>query len=261
MEDKVSFKNMKIITSFLVVLAVSLIVVGCKLSPVHIVLNNVTQPAVDKPYSYFVKTIGGSGKYAFSVSAGQLPEGLSLNSATGEISGTITEETDWVTFTITTMDAGVAAKDTTSDSRQIELKSIVTPFNPDQWEPLDDNFDTTANIMAPGDPAQYHTIDVLDDTDIIKIDLRNVPVGAVVKIETYPVSYDTDVYMYLYRNQYTNDPVGYGDDESIGKQAKILYTVGKSEIHYIQISARGTGYMQGLGFGIGEYTVDVQMAQ
>jgi hypothetical protein len=86
-------------------------------------------------------------------------------------------------------------------------------------------------------------------------------VGSMVKIETHPVSYETDTYMYLYRNKYTNDPVGYGDDEGMDKQGAILYTVEKSDIHYIQISARGTGPLQGQGFGIGKYMVDVRKVQ
>lgn len=241
----------------LLAVAVSFMIMGCDYTAVHIVLNNVTQPAVGKPYSYYVKAAGGSGKYDFSLSQGSLPEGLILNEDTGEIHGIISKQTDWITFTVKAVDAGAPSQNVTSDTRQIQLKAIVTPFDPDQWEPSDDGFDTTTNVMRPGDPAQYHTIDVLDDWDIIKIDLTGVAVGTTVKIETYPVTYDTDTYIYLNTNQYTGDPVGYGDNED-GTHARILYTVLKSEIHYLSIYARGTGAMLGSGLGIGEYYVDVQ---
>src|SRR3954452_9102075 len=45
----------------------------------------------DKPgYSQTISTSGGTGAIAYSVSVGSLPDGLSLNSSTGEISGTPT---------------------------------------------------------------------------------------------------------------------------------------------------------------------------
>ena len=57
-----------------------------------IVVNPVTLPGgmVGVAYSQTVSATGGTGGYAYSVSAGALPAGLVLNAATGVISGTPT---------------------------------------------------------------------------------------------------------------------------------------------------------------------------
>ena len=47
-------------------------------------------PVVNQPYSYTLTPSGGQTPYAYSVSSGSLPTGLSLNSSTGVISGTPT---------------------------------------------------------------------------------------------------------------------------------------------------------------------------
>ena len=42
------------------------------------------------PYSQFVYAVGGTKPYTFSIDSGSIPPGLSLNTSTGEISGTPT---------------------------------------------------------------------------------------------------------------------------------------------------------------------------
>jgi len=61
---------------------------GCPL----ISLNPATLPAgvIAIPYSQSVTASGGTGPYAYSISSGALPTGLSIDGSTGEISGTPT---------------------------------------------------------------------------------------------------------------------------------------------------------------------------
>lgn len=58
---------------------------------------------VGVPYSYTLTAEGGTPPYSFAVSSGALPSGLSLNGATGVISGTPTtpQSMDAVTFSVT----------------------------------------------------------------------------------------------------------------------------------------------------------------
>jgi hypothetical protein len=49
---------------------------------------------VGTPYDAWFTATGGAGGYTFSITAGSLPAGLSLNTATGEITGTPTTAVD-----------------------------------------------------------------------------------------------------------------------------------------------------------------------
>ena len=74
-----------------------------------ITVNPATLPngTVGVAYSRIVSATGGTGSYSFSVSAGSLPAGLSLNAATGAITGTPTTAAT-SNFTITATD-GIGA--------------------------------------------------------------------------------------------------------------------------------------------------------
>jgi hypothetical protein len=71
-----------------------------------ITVNPATLPngAVGTAYSQTVSASGGTSPYVFSLSSGTLPSGLSLNGATGAITGTPTAA-GTSTFTITATDA------------------------------------------------------------------------------------------------------------------------------------------------------------
>ncbi len=74
-----------------------------------ITVNPATLPngTVGVAYSQTVSATGGTGSYTFSVSAGSLPAGLSLNAATGAITGTPTTAAT-SNFTITATDGSGA---------------------------------------------------------------------------------------------------------------------------------------------------------
>jgi hypothetical protein len=60
--------------------------------------------AVGSPYSQSVSASGGTGPYTYSISAGALPAGLTLNPSTGQISGT-PSSTATSNFTVTATDS------------------------------------------------------------------------------------------------------------------------------------------------------------
>lgn len=59
-------------------------------APVVVVPASLPGGAVGSPYAQVVGATGGNGSYTFSISAGSLPVGLTLNASTGAISGTPT---------------------------------------------------------------------------------------------------------------------------------------------------------------------------
>src|SRR5207247_43392 len=61
---------------------------------------------VGTPYSQLISATGGTAPFAFSVTTGTLPNGLSLNAATGAITGTPTLAGTF-NFTITANDANL----------------------------------------------------------------------------------------------------------------------------------------------------------
>ena len=92
-----------------------------------VAVNPATLPngAVGVAYSQTVTATGGNGSYAFSVSAGSLPAGLSLNAATGAITGTPTTAAT-SNFTITATD-GLGATGARAYSVTINAAITVNP--------------------------------------------------------------------------------------------------------------------------------------
>ncbi|MDW8412838.1 MAG: putative Ig domain-containing protein [Acidobacteriota bacterium] len=72
-----------------------------------ITLSPATLPngSVGTPYSQTISAVGGTAPYTFGVTVGALPAGLTLNSATGVLSGTPTVPPGTYTFTVTATDA------------------------------------------------------------------------------------------------------------------------------------------------------------
>jgi hypothetical protein len=66
------------------------------------------------PYRITLGLFGGTAPYAWSITSGTLPNGLSLNSGTGEITGTATTE-ETQSFTVQVTDAGPPVQTATRD--------------------------------------------------------------------------------------------------------------------------------------------------
>ncbi len=92
-----------------------------------ITVNPATLPngSVGSAYSQTVQATGGNGSYTFSVSAGSLPAGLSLNAATGAITGTPTTAAT-SNFTITATD-GIGATGSRAYSVTMNAGIAVNP--------------------------------------------------------------------------------------------------------------------------------------
>jgi hypothetical protein len=75
------------------------------LSPVSLSPNSMPAAAVGTAYAQALVAVGGIAPYTYSVTAGTLPAGLSLNSATGQLSGLPTA-TGLAAFTATAKDVG-----------------------------------------------------------------------------------------------------------------------------------------------------------
>ncbi len=90
-------------------------------------VNPMTLPngAVGSAYSQTVSATGGNGSYAYSVSAGALPAGLTLNSSTGAITGTPTSAATG-SFTITAAD-GAGATTSRAYTVAVNAALAVTP--------------------------------------------------------------------------------------------------------------------------------------
>jgi hypothetical protein len=73
-----------------------------------ITTTSLPAPVVGVPYRQTIATMGATGALTFSISAGALPAGLSLNSATGEISGTPTAAGAY-SFTVQATAGGITA--------------------------------------------------------------------------------------------------------------------------------------------------------
>jgi len=81
-------------------------------SSLTITTFNLSPGWVGEVYSETLEAFGGKTPYTWSISAGDLPDGLSLNSATGEISGTPTTE-GTADFTVKVTDSATPPQEAT----------------------------------------------------------------------------------------------------------------------------------------------------
>ena len=88
-----------------------------------ITLNDATQGA---SYSQTLTASGGAGPYTWSISSGSLPAGLTLNSSTGEISGTPTTN-GTANFTVQVTDANLLT-DTQVQSITVNVVPTIDPI-------------------------------------------------------------------------------------------------------------------------------------
>lgn len=128
------------------------------LKPLVILTEFLPGATIGKPYSKILKGEGGLLPYNWSITAGSLPAGLSLNSATGEISG-IPTATGTAVFTIQLADR---------DQSTTKELSIATGF--DQYLTYDsggeDNgnsiaTDSSGNVIVTGSVTSGYSSDIL----------------------------------------------------------------------------------------------------
>jgi hypothetical protein len=78
-------------------------------SPLAISTTTLAQPAVGQGYSQSLQATGGTAPYTWSITSGQLPTGLTLASATGQLVGTPTAS-GYFSFTAQAADSGSPAQ-------------------------------------------------------------------------------------------------------------------------------------------------------
>lgn len=89
-------------------------------APLLIVTSSLDSGRVGQAYSETVMAVGGTPDYSWSIASGSLPSGLSLDAATGEISGT-PAETGTFTFTVQVTDATTPTARTNTRSLRITI--------------------------------------------------------------------------------------------------------------------------------------------
>jgi len=110
----------------------------------NIVTTELPEAAVNEEYSTIVEARGGQAPYGYAVIAGQLPSGLNLDGATGEITGIPTTVDDYE-FTIRCIDSASPAH--TDDQDYILVVSY--PISVDNKEPIPDHFALVGNYPNP----------------------------------------------------------------------------------------------------------------
>lgn len=125
---------------------------------------------VAKPYSLAVSAAGGCGQYAYSISSGQLPTGLKIDTATGKITGTPTTLGEY-TFEVKATDrcgcSGVVSITIKVECPTVDLKARKQLFNTGVD---DDNKLLKANLLDG-----HYT--VTDDVDQVSLPTTINPPG------------------------------------------------------------------------------------
>jgi streptogramin lyase len=106
-------------------------------------------------YSVSLTAVGGTTPYSWTITSGSLPAGLSLNSVTGQISGTPTEYGTF-TFTVQVSDSGTPGQ---TDSRNFSLTiNAIPPLTITTNSPLPEGTEAipySVTLTATGGIAPY----------------------------------------------------------------------------------------------------------
>lgn len=82
---------------------------------------------VSQPYAQTVTATGGTAGYTYTLSGGSLPSGLTLNSSTGEITGTPSTAATY-NFTVQATDSTAGTPLTTTQSYSVTINAAATPL-------------------------------------------------------------------------------------------------------------------------------------
>lgn len=127
-------------------------------APPSITLSPTTlaSPAVGTAYSASVSASGGNGSYSYSVASGALPPGLSLNPASGAITGTPTSGGSF-TFTISAADTttGAGAPYSGSQSYTVTVGAPTIAVSPTSLSAATVGTSYSASLTASGGTAPY----------------------------------------------------------------------------------------------------------
>jgi hypothetical protein len=158
----------------------------------NITTTSLAAGLVGTPYSQTVAATGGTGARTFSISAGALPAGLTLNAASGAISGTPSGTAGTSNFTITVTDSA-SPPDSDSQALSIRIDAAAAQRNDSIADatPLG-NGTHSASISPAGDPSgifapdeDYYAVTTTADS-IVTVDIdaqvNGSPVDTVIEI-------------------------------------------------------------------------------
>lgn len=119
----------------------------------NFVTTTLAAGVINVPYNQTLRTSGGSGALTFTVTTGALPDGLSLDAATGVISGTPSGPVGAADFTVTVEDSSTPIQDDAEDF-SIAINATSLGRNDSIADATDlGNGTISASISPSGDPA------------------------------------------------------------------------------------------------------------
>ncbi len=93
----------------------------------------VDQPVIGAPYTYTFTAANGTLPYIWTIIAGALPTGLTLDPDTGTISGTVTTEGSY-SYTLQVIDSSVPTRQVAQTTCVFVIAPVVTAMRPTIWE-------------------------------------------------------------------------------------------------------------------------------
>jgi Putative Ig domain len=121
--------------------------------------SSVSNATIGTAYSNTpVTASGGATPYTYSIASGSLPNGLSLNSSTGAITGTPSSSAIDESFSIQVVDSSVPAQTATSSTLSMIVNMVVTTTSPLSSGAVGVAYDQTINAEG-GQPPYTFAVD------------------------------------------------------------------------------------------------------
>jgi putative Ig domain-containing protein/IPT/TIG domain-containing protein len=124
---------------------------GPAISPLTVTTTSLPAATSGQAYSATLAATGGIAPYSWSVTSGSLPPGLTLNSATGQISGT-SDGSGTYSFTVTVTDAEVPMMTATQALSISVTGPVITSLRPSSG-PVYGNTPVTIMVTDPSCPV------------------------------------------------------------------------------------------------------------